>query len=146
MSIRNLNRVLGSILLIWSTGLPAHAQSDSPSSDSSSAWEKMRAEAVPASQILRGNVRSGLNPVAQVENLVLDKNGTSVQYIVFEADRVLFEYYIGGGYVSYNAIDLESAASLGEIDVRIGDEPVRGPEEIEITADEAEYRLVSRII
>ncbi len=109
-------------------------------------WQEMRQNAVKASEILDGNVTNGLNPVAQVTNLVLNKNGDELEYIIYESRSPVMSFYVGDGYTSYNTVDLESSYG-GGVDVRVDSSAdVRGPEEIEITRDEADQRLVSHVL
>ncbi len=110
-------------------------------------WREMRQNAVKASEILRGSVTNGLNSVAQVQNLVLSEDGSEVEYIVYNANSPIWNVHLGDGYTSYNTVDLETSSLAGGIDVRIGTSgQVKGPEDIRITQDEADKRLVSRIM
>ncbi len=128
---------------------PAVAQPDQTSSEAFSAWSDMRRETVRASELLRGDLTTGLNPVAKVGNLILNEQSDAIEYVLFTANRMPmpWDVYLEDGFVSFNAIDLQSGSDVGEIDVRMDTgEPVLGPEEITIAADEAQRRLVSRVL
>lgn len=107
---------------------------------------RMSGESVSAEEILAGDFSTGMEPVGQVKNLILNRSGSAVEYVVFETRNMPWEFYVGDGYLSFNAVDMHSYGALGDIHVVAdGDEPIRGPEELSITADEAERRLVSYI-
>ncbi len=64
------------------------------SADRAKKWSEMRQEAVKASEILRGNMTNGLNPVAQVKNLVLTEDGDRVEYVLYEATSQPWQLYV----------------------------------------------------
>lgn len=111
------------------------------------ARQAMREEAVRASRILSGNISNGLNPLGQTENLVLDRQGNAVEYVIFESQMMPFEFYVGRGFVNWSDVDLQSGSGLGEVGLRGDvDENAPGPDELRIAQDEAAKRVVSQII
>lgn len=125
----------------------ASAQQSGDNADRAKEWSQMRQEAVKASEVLRGNMTNGLNPIAQVKNLVLSENGDRVQYVLYEAGSQPWELYVGDGFAAFDGVDLETGSIYGGIDVRLADpKPEKAPQEIRITKDEADERLVSRIL
>lgn len=126
----------------------ATAQSDTEGYDKDRAqkWSQMRSEAIPASEMLRGNVTNGLNAFAQVRHLIVDKGLSEIQYVLIEAPMMPWDFYVEDGFVSFERVEPESGA-FGTIDLRIeGKAEPQAPSELEITANEAEYRLATRII
>ncbi|MAW81075.1 MAG: hypothetical protein CMI63_12630 [Parvularcula sp.] len=110
-------------------------------------WREMRQNAVKASEILRGNVSTGLNPVANVTNLILSKDGGEIEYIVYKTQSPIMDFYVGDGYTSFNTVDLQTSPVPGGVNVYVDSSaPVKGPEEIKITSNEADKRLVSRVL
>lgn len=133
-------------------GTRAHAQGEKMMGEMTrveraEARREMRQQAVRASEILRGNISNGLNPVGQTKNLVLDAAGNQLEYVIFEAENMPFEFYVNRGFVNWGDVDLQSSSTIGGLDLRadIEDRPL-GPDEIRITEDEADQRLVSKII
>lgn len=110
-------------------------------------WDNMREQTVQGSEILRGEYTPGLDPIMEIDNLVLNDAGTAIEYVVVDADRLPWELYAEDGYVSWNAVDLAGGANVNDVNLT-GDagEELRGPEQLRITADEADRRLVSRVI
>ena len=106
---------------------------------------EMRQETVRASDILRGDLTNGLNAVGQVKDLVLSKDASRVEYILFNTGRP-YAIQPGPGYIAYEDVDLEKGSSFYGVDVRtdMQGQP-RGPQELKITAEEADYRLASHI-
>jgi sporulation protein YlmC with PRC-barrel domain len=106
--------------------------------------EAMRDEVIEVSELMRADVSSGVNPLGRVEHIVLDSNSRSVQYVLFDHGWLPYYKYVNNSYFNYE--DFELVRSFGNLTLRVtpGTEP-RGPEELRITADEAEYRLVSRV-
>lgn len=110
-------------------------------------WAEMRQNALHASEILSGDYESGLDPAMEIEHLVLNDKGSAVEYVVINADRTPWSYYVNDGYVTWDSVDVEAGPSADQVDLR-GEsaDTMSGPEEIDITAQEADKRLVSRVI
>ncbi|MBN1240119.1 MAG: hypothetical protein JXB36_16565 [Gammaproteobacteria bacterium] len=109
-------------------------------------WGEMREQVVGAEELLEGDVSNGLNPVASVSNLLLSEDGSRIEYVMME---VPFPYTVYGGmdgFVAFDRVDVQGEAGL-ETDLVIDrDEPISPPEELRLSATEANNRLVSRLI
>ena len=110
-------------------------------------WAEMRKEAVPASDILAGNVKNVANLVGRIEHLVLNEAKDDVQYVLFEVPDP-YDYYTGGedGYLNYDELDIDSSVA-GGIDLIITDANVTSPAKtLKLTRSEVKGRMVSRLI
>lgn len=108
-------------------------------------WRSMQDEYVELSELMSGDMSNGLRAVGDVEHVVLDENTSRVQYVVYEPERLPWDAYLTSGYFSFQDIDL--IRRIGDLTLRVENEiDAKGPEELEITADEAEYRLASRVV
>jgi hypothetical protein len=122
-----------------------HGASDSMQMESrADEWRTMQDEHVELSELMNGDLSNGLRALGQVEHVVLSDNASKVQYIVYEPDSLPWDAYASGGYFEYQDVDL--MRRLGDVTLRIdANLDPKGPEELRITADEAEYRLASRV-
>jgi len=111
-------------------------------------WAEMREEAIRATELMDGNYSNGLNPVAEIGNLVLNEDATAVEYIVYRSNTMPYELYVGDGYTTFDAVELQTGDFNYGVDVRAENDAddVRGPDTLRISAEEAERRLVSTII
>lgn len=109
-------------------------------------WGEMSEQVVSAEDVLDGNVNNGLNAIGNVRDLVLSAEGDRVEFIMMEVPYP-WSYYGGeDGFVAFDRVDFQRGPGL-DVDVVIErDEPVSPPEELTLTATEAENRLVSRLI
>ncbi|PLW81267.1 hypothetical protein CWI75_16710 [Kineobactrum sediminis] len=109
-------------------------------------WAAMREEAIPAGEILAGDVKNIANPVGQVEELILNEKGTRIQYVLFEVPYP-YSFYTGeDGFVNYKAVEVEDGY-YGGVNLLIRDADVDLPrDQLKLTKGEARGRLVSRLI
>lgn len=109
-------------------------------------WSEMQEEVVSAKHLLSADVTSGMSPVGNVTDLVLTSDGTAVQYILYEVPYPYSFYGAEDGFSTFEGVELESGATA-RLQVRFaGEESARAPEELELTADEADHRLVSNVL
>lgn len=107
-----------------------------------SAKDKM----VEASNILYSNVSNGLNVFGKVDNVMLDKHGKSVEFILFDTSTSFDATDAGKGFVNFKNVNF-NPETLGNFQVVIADTNAqRKPQELKVTRTEAEYRLLSRIL
>lgn len=128
---------------------PTLAMADTKSAKKQDAmrdWAEMRAEAVPADEILAGDIRNRFNQVGRTEDLILNTEGTAVQYVLFEVPYPYSFYATEDGFVNYSAVDLDDDYS-GGVNLVIKDADVGLPrDQLTLTRGEARNRLVSRLI
>lgn len=109
-------------------------------------WSEMEGQVVRAEELLEGNVSNGLNPIGTVSDLVLSEDGSRVEYILYEVPYPYSFFGAEDGFSTFEGVEFSRGVGL-ETEVRLSpDDRPRAPEELELTAAEAERRLVSRII
>ena len=149
--------VAATALMMPAAGALAQDMSDegrtnamSDMSDMKQNWAEMRRNAIHGSELLDGSYRAGLNPTLNIENIVLDDEGTAVEYVILDSDRTPWGFYNDNGYVTWESVDVEHGSAISEVDLNGGGDTdmanMSGPEEIAITASEADRRLLSRVI
>lgn len=108
-------------------------------------WSAMNEEVVSAKDVLSADVTNLLNPVGQVSDLVLNPSGTQIQYVLFEVPYPYSFYGAEDGFATFDGIDFEVGGAL-TLNVQLTGEEPQGPEELTLTASEADHRLLSNII
>ena len=89
-------------------------------------WAEMREKAMPAGEILAGDVKNIANPVGRISELVLNKKGTSIEYVLFETPYP-YSFYSGeDGFVNYKSVEL-SDSYYGGVDLLIEDADISQP-------------------
>jgi len=111
-------------------------------------WREMRSESVSVRDLLRGDITNGLNEFGQISNVVLNKDGTAAEFVTYDTSSLFFATTPDQtGFLPFSEVDLNAGASPRVINASIDrDGSSVGADELEVTADEAEYRLVSRIV
>lgn len=109
--------------------------------------QELREKTVSAEELLNANVNNLGNPVGNVSDLVLNEEGTAVQYVLYE---IPYPYvYLGAqnGFVAFENLEVSPAdAGFGNHVSFSGEVSDEAPEELEITRTEADHRLVSNIL
>lgn len=109
-------------------------------------WSQMEGDVLHAEQLLDGEVSNGVNPIGSVADLVLSEDGSRIEFILYEVPYPFSFYGAEDGFSTFEDVDIFRDASL-DFEVRL---PIRtapqGPEELQLSAADAEQRLVSRII
>jgi sporulation protein YlmC with PRC-barrel domain len=101
---------------------------------------------IKASNILYSDISNGLNTFGRVDNVLLDKNGDSVEYLFFEKSDSFRPASSGKGFVEMSNVDF-NPASAGEVQVLVKDtDAQRKPQELKVSYSEAESRLLSRVL
>lgn len=109
-------------------------------------WAQMEGEVLRAEEMLEGDVTNGLNPIGAVSDLVLSQDGSRVEYILYEVPYPYSFYGSEDGFTTFEGVDIFKDAAL-ELEVRLPIEArPQAPEELRLTAAEAQQRLVSRIL
>jgi len=101
--------------------------------------------AVSAQTLLGADVENVANPIGNVRDLILNEEGSSVEYVLYE---IPYPYALMGaqnGFVAFDNLSIETGATFAT-NLRIADEAARGPEELKLSRKEADHRMVSRIL
>ncbi|QIQ87500.1 hypothetical protein [Erythrobacter sp.] len=103
-------------------------------------------ETVSAERMMSGDVTDGFSQLGDVRNLVLDKTGERIAYILYDVPYPSSFYGSDDGFVRWDNVAIERGAYNG-LDLRIDDdaEPYR-KEQLTLTKAEAEDRLVDNIV
>jgi hypothetical protein len=104
----------------------------------------MRGEVVAAEDILGADVRSLGDPAGRVTDLVLSPNGEEVQYILYEGRYPYSLFGAGNGFVAFDNVTFDQARDF-IVRFQPG-APAHRPEELRLTADAANHRLLSRLL
>lgn len=140
--MRQITHLATAIAVALSSSAFAQNASDQKIKD----WAKMREKAIPATELLASDVRNFANPVGQTDKLILNKEGTAIQYVTFDVPYP-YSFYTGeDGFVSYDSVDVEDGA-YGGVELMISDANVSLPrDQLKLTRGEARGRLVDRLI
>ncbi|MBN1240984.1 MAG: hypothetical protein JXB36_20970 [Gammaproteobacteria bacterium] len=110
-------------------------------------WAKMRGEVVKAEELLGADVTNGFNPLGSVTDLVLTADGRQVQYVLYEAPYPYSVFGAEDGFASYDNMEVEGGGASFDVVLRLEEEAAaQAPEALRVTRDQAEQRLVSRLI
>lgn len=134
-------------LMIPASGAVAQDADMKARSDMEKQWSDMRENAIHASELLRGNYSPGLSPGMDIDNLVLNEKGNKIEYVVLSSDSYPWSAYRQDGYLTWKAVYVHSGVGPGNVDLsseRL--ENMKGPDTLRITADEANRRLLSRVV
>ena len=108
-------------------------------------WAEMQEEVVSAEALLEADLHNGLNPIGTVDQVVLNEDGTAVQYLINNVRFPDVVYQYADGFVSFDNVELTQ--DISEINVLLEeDRQISGPEELKVTRSEANNRLVSNIL
>lgn len=133
-------------LAIPATTLAGEHKDDKDDKDRQAQWTQMRAEAVSASSILDGDVTNVLDPVGNVEELVLSSDSREIQYVLYDTPYPYHFAGTGDAFVAFDNVALEHG-SFGDLDVRFDDAAdAQAPEQLELTASQVDHRAVSRLM
>lgn len=118
----------------------------SPAAGAQDDASEMQKEAMSAESVLSADVRNGVGPVGQVSDLVLSSEGDEIQYVLYNV-RYPYRFYGGeDGFSTFEGAEFWRAAG-GDLAARFeAEESDRAPERLELTASEADNRLVSRVL
>lgn len=109
-------------------------------------WERVNNQTVSAQRMMSGDVTNNMNPIGDVDNLVLDPTGTRIEYVLYDVPFPYSFYGEENGFVRWQNVELERGVGV-DVDLRIQSEDQSyGKEELQITRAEADDRLVDRII
>lgn len=143
----------GAVVVLGLCGSGALAQqqrSDEPQRNAlantlAEAWAKMRGELISAEELLNAEVGNGLHPVGEVVDLVMTRDGTQVQYILYKTP---YPYTLVGGIDGFARYDgAEFDQGFSDMTVRLEAEDSAGaPEKLTLTREQARRRLVSSLI
>jgi len=109
-------------------------------------WNEIRDKTVSASALMRSEVTNGLNPVGSVRDLVLDKDSTTVQYVLYEVPFPYNLYSVDDGFVEFARTSVDSLGWYG-LRIRFDDAASgQAPERLALTRSQADHRLVSNLL
>ena len=108
--------------------------------------EALREKTVSARELMGADVNNLGNPVGDVRDLVLNEDGTAVEYILYEVPYPYSFYGSEDGFVAFENAVVESDAAIGTT-VRFGDPASpQAPDRLTLSKAEADHRLLSRIL
>lgn len=144
MTLTTLHRTLcasAAAAALTLSGAAWGAQGDTPEH-----WSKMREQVVGADDILGGDVTSGVRQIGEVTELVLTPDGSAVQYVLYEVPYPFRVFGGERGFAAFEGIDFRAAAGA-DVGVHFVDAGShRAPEELRLSASEADHRLVSELL
>lgn len=109
-------------------------------------WTQMRGEVVSAEDVLSADVTNGVAHVSEVRELVLSSDGSRVQYVLYEVPYPYQPFDGRDGFTTFERLDFAPGRGAG-VDVRFADEAAhRAPDQLTLTAGEADHRLVSNVL
>lgn len=109
-------------------------------------YTKMQEEVISAGDLLSARVSDGASPVGDVSDLVLDPAGHEVEYILYDTPYPFSFFGSRNGFATFEGSDFEVGSTLS-LEVRFeGRPPADAPEDLKITEDEADNRLLSHVI
>ncbi len=112
-------------------------------------FNNLREKTVSARDLLNATVENVGNPVGHVRDLVLNEDGTAVQYVLYQ---IPFPYSVTGavspqnGFVAYDNLDIEPGAGFNDYVRFAGQASPQAPQQLTIDRAEADNRLVSRLL
>lgn len=109
-------------------------------------WMTMRAEVLNAQQLIGSDVSNGVTSMGMVSDLVLSPDGKKVQYLLFEVPYPTSLWDGDDGFVAFEDVVFEPGLGL---DVQVSFDPeesVRLPDQLELSVDELDRRLASRVL
>lgn len=109
-------------------------------------YEQAMNETVSAERMMSGDVTNGFNQLGDVRDLVLDKSGERIAYILYDVPYPASFYGSDDGFVRWDNVAIERGAYSG-LDLRIDDDAADyRKEQLTITKSEADNRLVDNIV
>ncbi len=109
-------------------------------------WREIRDRTVGAKDLLAADVTSGFNPVGNVRDLVLNEDASQVEYVLYEVPYPYQLYGADNGYVAFENVAVDPGVSF-DLNLRFDDPAdAEDPTTLELTREEADRRLVSRIL
>ncbi len=109
----------------------------------------LRNKTVSARELMNATVENLGNPVGHVKDLVLNPQGTAIQYVLY---GIPYPYVRSGavtakdGFVAYDHLDIQPGLGYHDYIRMAGAEPGKSPELLVLERDQARHRLASRII
>lgn len=108
-------------------------------------WTKMQQQVASVDSLLRGEVSNGLNPFAQVSDLVLSPNDARVQYVMYRAPYPYQLYGAENGFVAYKDVNLTVGGNWTPNLVVDTTGKLHGPAELDISGQQAQDRVWTRL-
>jgi hypothetical protein len=108
-------------------------------------WTKMHRQITSAHALLHSNLSNGLNPIGTVSDLLLTPDHKKVEYVLYDSSYPFTLYGGGDGFVNFSDVRILGDAAL-MTNIIVNEDLTRAPNELELTASEAQGRLVSRLI
>lgn len=109
-------------------------------------WAAMAREVAPAATLIGSQVSNGVTPMGIVTDLVLSEDGSDVLYFVYDVPYPYALWGTEGGLVGFDEAVLERGVGAG-LEVRFDPEQAaQPPEDLDLSADEADTRLASRLL
>jgi hypothetical protein len=103
-------------------------------------------DVVSARELLGASVTDGFNHIGSVRDLILDDEGAAVQYVLYEIPYPYDRFGGEDGFVAFDRMTLERGATYGTRIRFDREENDDVPERLELTADEADQRLLTRVM
>lgn len=134
------------LALLAPAAVLAAPEESSAEQETSSGWQAQREKTVSAREIMDADVYRVATPLGNVRDLVLSEDGSRVEYVLYE---IPYPYALHGaqhGYAAFENLAVEQGAGF-ERQLRLDDdaEP-QDPETLQIDRQEADNRLLSRIL
>ncbi len=109
-------------------------------------YEKMQNELVSAEDLLSADVTNTLNPVGSVNKLVLSPDRSKLQYVLYDVPYP-YSFYTeaGQGFTTFDGMQLAPGPGHG-VNVQLRSEERKGPEQLTLSASEANHRVVSQLL
>lgn len=109
-------------------------------------WEEATNNTASAERMMSGDVTNGFNMLGNVKDLILNTAGTQIQYVLYEVPSPWSFYGGEDGFVAWDNIAVERGVGAG-LDLRLDDgESPYAKEQLELTRNQANNRMVSRIV
>lgn len=109
-------------------------------------WQEANTQSVSAERMMSGDVTNGFNMLGNVRDLILNPAGTQIQYVLYEVPFPFSFYGAEDGFVAWDNVAIERGVGT-DLDLRIDeDESRRAKEQLALTRQQAENRMVSRIV
>lgn len=127
-------------------GAAGAASAASAGASDSEAWSDMQAHLISADDILSADVTNGRNHIGEVTKLVLSADESRVQYILYDIPFPYSFLMNEPGFTTFDSVAFDPAAGAG-VNVRFdSDSSVQAPEQLQLTAGQADNRLVGNLL
>ncbi|MBN1240985.1 MAG: hypothetical protein JXB36_20975 [Gammaproteobacteria bacterium] len=109
-------------------------------------WSTMQREVLKVKQLIGSDVSNGVTPMGTVTDLVLTPDAKNVEFILFKVPYPTSLWGGNDGFVAFEDVVFERGLGL-DVEVRFDpEESARLPEDLEISVDELDKRLASRVL